>query len=137
MALCVRQVMTAKPLALSAGTTLVDAARAMREHAVSDVLVFDYGSLRGIVTDKDVSVRAVAEGFDLDATSLAEVCSRRLLTVTPEDSVEIAADLMRRNGVRRLAVVDDGGAVGIVSLSDVIHLDSEFGLVEAGARAET
>ena len=89
MALCVRQVMTAKPLALSAGTTLVDAATAMREHAVSDVLVFDYGSLRGIVTDKDVSVRAVAEGFDPDATSLAEVCSRRLLTVADDGTARL------------------------------------------------
>jgi CBS domain-containing protein len=136
MGLCVRQVMTAKPLALPAGTTLVDAARAMREHEVSDVLVFDYGSLRGIVTDRDIAVRAVAEGFDPSATSLAEVCTRPLLTVTPEDTVETAAELMRRHGIRRLAVLDDGGAVGIVSSSDVVHLDAESDLVTAGGPPE-
>jgi CBS domain-containing protein len=133
MALRVRQVMTAKPLALPAGTTLVEAARTMREHEVSDVLVYDYGSLRGVVTDRDVTIRAIAEGFDPSSTSLAEVCGRQLLTVTPDDTVEMAADLMRQRGVRRLAVVDDGGAVGIVSLNDLVHFDLESALVEARA----
>jgi CBS domain-containing protein len=133
MALRVRQVMTANPLALPAGTTLVEAARTMREHEVSDVLVYDYGSLRGVITDRDVSIRAIAEGFDPSSTSLAEVCSRPLLTVTPDDTIETAADLMRQRGVRRLAVVDDGGAVGIVSLNDLVHFDLESALVEAHA----
>jgi CBS domain-containing protein len=133
MALRVRQVMTANPLALPAGTTLVEAARTMREHEVSDVLVYDYGSLRGVITDRDVTIRAIAEGFDPSSTSLAEVCSRPLLTVTPDDTIEMAADLMRQRGVRRLAVVDDGGAVGIVSLNDLVHFDLESALVEAHA----
>jgi CBS domain-containing protein len=133
MALRVRQVMTANPLALPAGTTLVEAARTMRENEVSDVLVYDYGSLRGVITDRDVTIRAIAEGFDPSSTSLAEVCSRPLLTVTPDDTIEMAADLMRQRGVRRLAVVDDGGAVGIVSLNDLVHFDLESALVEAHA----
>ena len=133
MALRVRQVMTAKPLALPAGTTLVEAARAMHEQQASDVLVYDYGSLRGVVTDRDVTVRAIAEGFDPVSTSLAEVCSRPLLTVAPDDTVEMAADLMRQRGVRRLAVVEDESAVGIVSLNDLVHLDLESALVEARA----
>ena len=133
MALRVRQVMTAKPLALPAGTTLVEAARTMREEQASDVLVYDYGSLRGVVTNRDVSVRAVAEGFDPSSTSLAEVCSRPLLKVAPDDTVEMAADLMRQRGVRRLAVVEDDGAVGIVSLNDLVHFDLESVLLEASA----
>src|ERR1700730_16782850 len=76
MELRVRQVMTAEPLALSAGTTLLDAAEVMREHQVSDVLVFDYGLLRGIVSDREITVRSVAEGFDPSCSSLAEVCRR-------------------------------------------------------------
>jgi CBS domain-containing protein len=133
MALRVRQVMTAKPPALPAGTTLVEAAMAMREQGVGDVLVFDYGSLRGIVTERDVTVRAVAEGFDPSCTSLAEVCNRPLYTVTPDDTVETAAQLMRRSGVRRLAVIDDGGAVGVVSFNDLFHLDPEGELAQASA----
>ena len=133
MALRVSQVMTAKSLALPAGTTLVEAARATREQEVSDVLVYDYGSLRGIVSDRDITVRAVAEGFDPSCTSLAEVCSRPLHTVTPDDTIETAADLMRRRGVRRLAVVDEDGAVGIVSFNDLFHFDLKSELAQAGA----
>ena len=132
MALRVRQVMTAKSLALPAGTTLVEAATAMREQEVSDVLVYDYGSLRGIVSDRDITIRAVAEGFDPTSTSLAEVCSRPLHTVTPDDTIETAADLMRRRGVRRLAVVDESGVVGIVSFNDLFHFDLKSELAQAG-----
>ena len=108
MALRVRQVMTAKSLALPSGTTLVEAATAMREQEVSDVLVYDYGSLRGIVSDRDITIRAVAEGFDPTCTSLAEVCSRPLHTVTPDDTIETAADLMRRGETGKMVAVVDG-----------------------------
>ena len=132
MELRVRQVMTAKPLALPAGTTLVDAAEMMREHQVGDVLVFDYGLLQGIVGDREITVRSVAEGFDPSCTSLAEVCRRPLLSVAPDDTVEVAADLMRQRGVSRLVVLDDGSAVGIVSLADIARIESESELVRTG-----
>jgi CBS domain-containing protein len=132
MELRVRQVMTAAPLALPAGTTLADAAEVMEEHRVSDVLVFDYGSLQGIVTDREITVRSVAEGFDPCCTSLAEICRRPLLTVGPDDPVEAAADLMRRRGVSRLVVLDDGGAVGTVSLGDLARLEPESELARSG-----
>jgi CBS domain-containing protein len=132
MELRVRQVMTAEPLALSAGTTLLDAADVMREHQVSDVLVFDYGLLRGIVSDQEITVRSVAEGFDPSCTSLAEVCRRPLLSVTPDDAIGAAADLMRQRGVSRLVVLDDGSAVGIVSLADIGRIESESELVRTG-----
>jgi CBS domain-containing protein len=132
MELRVRQVMTATPLALPAGTTLADAAEVMQEHRVSDVLVFDYGSLQGIVTNREITVRAVAEGFDPCCTSLAEVCRRPLLTVAPDDPVEAAADLMRRRGVSRLVVLDDGGAVGTISLGDLARLEPESELASSG-----
>jgi CBS domain-containing protein len=133
MELRVRQVMTATPLALPAGTTLADAAEVMQEHQVADVLVFDYGSLQGVVTHREITVRSVAEGFDPDCTSLAEVCRRPLLTVAPDDTVEAAADLMRRRGVSRLVVLDDGGAVGTVSLGDLARLEPESELAPSGA----
>jgi CBS domain-containing protein len=132
MELRVRQVMMAKPLALPAGTTLVDAAEVMREHQVADVLVFDYGLLQGIIGDREITVRSVAEGFDPSCTSLAEVCRRPLLSVTPDDTVQVAANLMRQRRVSRLVVLDDGSAVGIVSLSDVAGFETEPELVRAG-----
>src|SRR5262245_34451955 len=79
----VREVMTQKPVALQAGTTLEEAARAMRDHDIGDVVVLDNDTVRGIVTDRDIAVRAVAEGRDPASSVLAEICSRRMITISP------------------------------------------------------
>jgi CBS domain-containing protein len=115
----VREVMTAKPLALQEGTTLTEAARAMRDHDVGDVVLLDDDQVRGIVTDRDMTIRAVAEGMHPDETVLAQIASKELVTISPEASVEDAVRLMRERAVRRLPVVEDGRPVGIVSLGDL------------------
>jgi CBS domain-containing protein len=84
-----------------------------------------------VVTDRDIALRIVAEGRDSAATTLADVCSHSLLTVTPTDSVEEAVRLMRTHAIRRLPVVEDGRAVGIVSLGDLaIERDPDSALGE-------
>ena len=115
----IRSVMTSKPVALQAGTTLVDAARAMRDHDVGDVIVLEDDRLRGIVTDRDIVVRAVAEGRDPSQSVLGEVSSGEVVALTPDDPVDRAVDLMREHAVRRLPVVEQGRPVGIVSLGDL------------------
>jgi CBS domain-containing protein len=119
MAQMVREVMTAKPVALQAGTTLQEAARAMRDHDVGSVVVLDDDVVRGIVTDRDIVVRAVAEGRDPTTTVLAEISSERIVTVSPDDPVDRAVELMRDHAVRRLPVVENGRPAGIVSLGDL------------------
>ncbi|MDQ6792125.1 MAG: CBS domain-containing protein [Candidatus Dormibacteraeota bacterium] len=115
----VREVMTAKPLALQEGTTLVEAAAAMRNHDVGDVVLLNDDQVTGIVTDRDITVRAVAEGMDPNSTVLAQIASKDLTTISPEATVEEAVELMRRESVRRLPVVEEGRPVGIVSLGDL------------------
>jgi signal-transduction protein with cAMP-binding, CBS, and nucleotidyltransferase domain len=115
----VREVMTAKPLALQEGTTLVEAARAMRNHDVGDVVLLDDDQVTGIVTDRDMTVRAVAEGMDPNSTVLAQIASKELATVSPETTVDEAVELMRGRAVRRLPVVEVGRVIGIVSLGDL------------------
>ena len=115
----IRSVMTSKPVALQAGTTLVEAARAMRDHDVGDVIVLDDDRLRGIVTDRDIVVRAVAEGRDPSRSILGEVSSGDVVAVAPDDPVDRAVELMRQHAVRRLPVVEQGRPVGIVSLGDL------------------
>jgi CBS domain-containing protein len=115
----VREVMTAKPLALQEGTTLVEAASAMRNHDVGDVVLLNDDQVTGIVTDRDITVRAVAEGMDPNSTVLAQIASKDLTTISPEATVDEAVELMRRQSVRRLPVVEEGRAVGIVSLGDL------------------
>lgn len=119
MAKTVREVMTEKPLALQEGTTLQEGAHAMREHDVGDVVLLRDDQVTGIVTDRDIVVRGVAEGLHPEESVLAQVASKDLITLTPDASVEEAVDLMRSRAVRRIPVVEDGRPVGIVSLGDL------------------
>jgi CBS domain-containing protein len=119
MGLKVRDVMTGVPVMLQEDDSLTHAARRMRDHAVGCVLVADGTRLRGLVTDRDIVVRAIAESSDPAAVSLAEVCSVNLACVSPNDDVDKAVTVMRARAVRRLPVVEDGRAVGIVSMGDL------------------
>lgn len=119
MTTTVRDLMTPNPLALSSHDSITDAARAMRDIDAGDVLVLDDGDLCGIVTDRDIVTAAVADGRDLDATTLSEICSRDLITLKPDDEAGKAVSLMREHAIRRLPVVDGTEPVGIVSLGDL------------------
>jgi CBS domain-containing protein len=112
-------VMTSDPRTVDVGDTLVDAARQMRDGDVGSVIVLENGQVSGILTDRDIVVRAVAEGRDPGETKVGEICSRDLTTLTPDQSVDDAIRLMREQDVRRLPVVEDGRPVGIVSLGDL------------------
>ncbi|MDQ1381500.1 MAG: hypothetical protein QOJ71_2219 [Actinomycetota bacterium] len=119
MARTVREVMTSDIVTCDASTSLVDAARLMRDRDVGDVLVTDHNQLRGIVTDRDIVVRCVAEGVDVNQATIAGAMSSDIATVGPDTDVEEAARLMRRYSVRRLPVVENGAPVGIVSIGDL------------------
>jgi CBS domain-containing protein len=116
----VRDVMTTNVVYLPSETTLAEAARTMREQDIGDVVVADGPSLTGLVTDRDIVVRAVAERYDPASTTIGEIVSRDLVTVRPDDSIHSAALLMRDRAVRRVLVCDDEkGLVGIVSIGDL------------------
>ncbi|MEV5575573.1 CBS domain-containing protein [Spirillospora sp. NPDC052269] len=117
-------VMTARPRSLPRDATLHEAARLMRDEGIGDVLVTVGGRLCGMVTDRDIVVRALAEDLDARITSLGEVCTADLATVRPEDGTGTAVRLMRERAVRRLPVVDAARRpVGIVSLGDLAGRD--------------
>jgi CBS domain-containing protein len=119
MAQQIRELMTPNPVALPGTASVHEAARAMRDAQIGDVIVIENNEVCGIVTDRDLVVRILAEAKDPATTTLADICSHSLVTVTPTDSVEEAVRLMRTHAVRRLPVVDGGRAVGIVSLGDL------------------
>src|SRR5437764_335737 len=119
MAQQIRELMTLNPVALSGTTSVHEAARAMRDADIGDVIVIENNQVCGIVTDRDIVVQTVAEAQDPATTTLADLCRHTLITVTPTDSVEQAVQLMRTNAIRRLPVVEGGQAVGIVSLGDL------------------
>jgi CBS domain-containing protein len=119
MSQTVEDVMTAHPVICSATAPLTEAARMMRDHDIGDVLVERDGQLCGLVTDRDIVVRAVADGKDVSATELGDVCSKQLVTLAPTDSVKDAVRVMRDKAIRRVPVIDHGKPVGIVSLGDL------------------
>jgi len=113
--------MTPDPVVLAETATVLEAARAMADTNVGPVLVVDgHEALRGVVTDRDIVVRAVAPGRRLESTALGDMCTEDTVTLSPSDSVGDAIRLMRRNAVRRLPVVESGKPVGVVSLGDLV-----------------
>jgi len=119
MAQHIRELMTPNPVSMSGTASVHEAARAMRDADIGDVIVIEHHQVGGIITDRDIAVRIVAEAKDPATTALADICSHSLLTVTSTDSVEHAVRLMRTHAIRRLPVVEEGKAVGIVSLGDL------------------
>src|SRR4029453_8985417 len=111
--------MTGIPVALERNQSLVDAARMMRDAAIGDVLVTDNGNLVGDLTDPDNVVRFVADAGDPGRATAGECCSSALVTITPDDDVDQAVQLMRERAVRRIPVVEDGKAVGGISIGDL------------------
>ena len=127
----IRDVMTGSPRTLDARATVQGAARAMLDDDIGDVIVCDGDTVCGIVTDRDITVRAVAHGKDPGSTKLGDICSKDLTTLATGDSVDDAVRLMRGKAVRRIPVVEDGKPVGIVSIGDLaIDLDRESALAD-------
>lgn len=120
MDLTVRDVMSANPCVVSPTTSVLEAAQIMRGNDIGDVIVLEDERLFGIVTDRDIVVRALAEGADPETTPVGSICSRDLSTIEPDASVGQAVQLMREKAIRRLPVVDhDGFVMGVLSIGDI------------------
>ncbi|WP_433535379.1 CBS domain-containing protein [Micromonospora sp. CA-249363] len=115
----VGEFMTTRLVTMDGNDTLIAAAQEMRDSAIGDVVVTDGDSVVGIVTDRDIAVRGVAENMDPGSTRLNQITSRDVITVSQYDDAVSAADLMRTYAVRRLPVVDEGRLIGLVSMGDL------------------
>ena len=118
----VRDVMTPGPIGVDYDQSVGEAARAMRDWGVGAILVVSSGSLYGLVTDRDLVVRAVAEERGADEP-VGPLSSANLIGVDADADVHEAMRLMRQHGVRRLPVLEDGQVAGIVSLGDLAMQD--------------
>jgi CBS domain-containing protein len=121
----VADVMTRRVVYLPADTMLDEAAQAMRDQDIGDVVVTTGPTMSGLVTDRDIVVRAIADGLPPATTTLAAIASHELIMIEQSATVEDAVQAMREHTVRRLLVCDaDRKLVGIVSLSDLALLPS-------------
>ena len=114
-----REVMTANPTTVAPTATIQEAARIMRDRDTGVVPVVENGKPVGLVTDRDIVVRAVAEGGDGAARPVREIASTNLVTVTPDMSTEEAAELMAERQVRRVLVCEGDRLVGVASIGDL------------------
>jgi CBS domain-containing protein len=115
----IQEAMTPDPTAVEPGTPAQEAARLMKSEDVGALPIVEGGKLTGMITDRDLAIRVLAEGKDA-STAVGEIASKDVVTVDPQQSLEEAARLMADNQVRRLPVVEeDGRLVGILAQADV------------------
>jgi CBS domain-containing protein len=119
MAQQLREIMTKAPKVLDVDSTIVEAARVMRESDIGMVLVRNQKGVCGVVTDRDLVVRGLAEGCDPARTTLENVYSEHLVKLEASESIENAVNLMRKKAIRRIPVMENGECVGVVSLGDL------------------
>lgn len=130
----VQEIMTHDPVTVDVSATLVDVACRMRDHDVGAVIVTEANNVRGILSDRDIVVRAVADGRDAAQVRVQDVRSADLVTLNPQDTLDSAAAAMRRHDVRRLPVVDGDKPVGILSIGDLaVERDPESALADISA----
>jgi CBS domain-containing protein len=129
MAKKVREIMTQNPTAVRRDSTVGEAAQLMKREDVGSLPVVDGDTLVGIVTDRDIVLRVVAEGREPGSTTVGEVHSDDPVAVEPEQDLDEALQQMARHQVRRLPVVDGGRLVGVVAQADVAR---EAGDAETG-----
>lgn len=115
----VRDIMTLDPVMVPAEATVQDVATVMRDLGIGDVLVGDGAGLAGVLTDRDLVIRALADGVDINSAPVSTLASGDPVTVAPDTAVKDVVDLIRDRKIRRIPVVESGQPVGIVSMGDL------------------
>ena len=115
----VRDIMSAAPVCMAPGESVSAAARAMKRLGIGTVLVLTDGRLSGLVTDRDITVRVLAEGRDPRTTRIGDISDGELVVLDPDDDLAQAARLIRDRAVRRIPVLRNGIPVGVLSVGDL------------------
>jgi CBS domain-containing protein len=122
MSTSIKEVMSSDVRTCEPDATVVDVAKVMAKEDVGPIPVVEGGRLVGLVTDRDLVVRVLAEGKDPKTTKVGEIASRDLVTVSPDEDLDQALKLLAQHQVRRLPVVEGDRVVGIVAQADVARL---------------
>ena len=133
----IQDIMTKDLHVVAQDASLLDVAKLMRDKRIGNVLVTKPdGTLCGIVTDRDIVVRADAAGKTLGGTKVGDICSEELVKVEPNQPIDEAVKIMRTHSIRRVPVVSQGKPVGILSIGDLArHKDPESALAQISSAA--
>jgi CBS domain-containing protein len=121
----IKEVMTSEVRACEPTATVADVAKLMAQENVGPIPVVEDGRLIGIVTDRDIVVNVVAQGKDVNSTTVGDIASRDVVTISPDQDMDEALSLLAQHQVRRLPVVDGDRLVGIVAQADIARLGSD------------
>lgn len=130
----VRDIMTHTVATVPPDATLVEAAKLMSDLNIGNVVVSDNGKPKGIITDRDITVRAVADGEDVRVTPVKKYMTDTVVTGRLDWSVDKVADTMSKHQIRRLPIVENDQVVGIISLGDVARHEKDKGTVAGSLR---
>lgn len=114
-----KEIMTSDIVSVCEDTTIKEAARKMRDEDIGSVPVEDNNQLVGIVTDRDIVLKTIAEDVNVENAKCKDIMTKDVVTATPDMNVKDVADLMSHNQVKRIPVVEDKNVVGIISLKDL------------------
>lgn len=131
----VRDVMSEDPVCLETGASVREAARRMKDENIGNVIITESGRVYGILTDRDIVIRCVADRDDVASCTCGEICSTDIVTIRPDEPIERAIALLREHAIRRLIVISEGEKpVGALSLGDLAReRDRESALGEISA----
>jgi CBS domain-containing protein len=116
----IKDVMSSNPCSIDAEKSVAYAAKMMREEDVGLAPIVDGDKLIGMLTDRDIAIRVVAEGRNPDQVKVADVASKQVVTIDPQQDLDEALRIMAKHQVRRLPVVqEDGKLVGVVAQADI------------------
>jgi len=116
----VKEIMSTNIVALAPDNTILDAAKAMQAHNIGCMPVCQPGGrIAGIITDRDIVVRTIAGNGDPKTTAVKDVMTKNVITAEPDMDVDVAADIMAKNKIRRLPVVQNGSIVGMIAIGDL------------------
>jgi CBS domain-containing protein len=135
-----RDVMTPNPTICSADSSIIEAAQIMKDRHIGDVLVAETDGICGIVTDRDIVVRALATsaGANPQTITLGDICTHELHSVSEDTPVEEIIQMMKSHSLRRIPVMEGSSAKGIVSIGDLaIHRDRESALAKISSAPPT
>jgi len=122
----VEDVMVQKVITVKANATVKQAVKTMNRHGIGCLIVEDEGRAVGILTERDLLKRVLAECRNPEKTRVHEVMSKPLIFVEPKMDIEEAASLMFRNRIKKLPVVEDGRLVGIVTVTDIARSSEQM-----------
>jgi CBS domain-containing protein len=116
----IKDVMTSNPCSIDAEKSVAYAAKMMREEDVGLAPIVEGDKLIGMLTDRDIAIRVVAEGRNPEQVKVADVASKQVVTIDPQQDLDEAMRIMAKHQVRRLAVLEeDGKLVGVVAQADI------------------